>query len=315
MNCCEIFVPIYLIRRGRCFRSIELYQQNFDELGKLRVQLRHPYQMDPKMTTQEEIMAFIAEYKPQLAPFPRYYLYPGIWTKMRLNAKHISLFPANEVCSQEYERLGKDTCYVENWLQTHLEAPLNCTFPYVQEIRKEKALKSCEPMQLIDHYDSAVQTTNYTIHSCVLACDRWEYMVSMEKIDMTRVYKNASEFDFAYRIDMSYNDLQYEFIEEVSTLTFVGLIAQIGGQLSLFMGSSILNLIQACIMAVLLLHRTLLRKGRHQVQIIGNEPTNVGESPIQNNAFHHRNKLRSAIPLENMMSQTYEDKLTQRHYL
>ncbi|KAL3095761.1 hypothetical protein niasHT_024057 [Heterodera trifolii] len=230
MNCCEIFVPIYLIRRGRCFRSIELYQQNFDELGKLRVQLRHPYQMDPKMTTQEEIMAFIAEYKPQLAPFPRYYLYPGIWTKMRLNAKHISLFPAKEVCSQEYERLGKDTCYVENWLQTHLEVPLNCTFPYVQEIRKEKALKSCEPIQLIDHYDSAVQTTNYTIHSCVLACDRWEYMVSMEKIDMTRVYKNASEFDFAYRIDMSYNDLQYEFIEEVSTLTFVGLIAQIGGQ-------------------------------------------------------------------------------------
>uniref|UniRef100_A0A914I1I1 Uncharacterized protein n=1 Tax=Globodera rostochiensis TaxID=31243 RepID=A0A914I1I1_GLORO len=261
MNCCEIFEPIYLIRRGRCFRSIKLYQRNFDELGKLRVQLRQPYQMGLNLTAQEEIMVFIAEYKPQLAPFPRYYLHQGIWTKMRLNAKHISLFPAEEVCSQANAKMGKDTCYVENWLQTHVEGLLNCTFPYIQQIRKDRKLNSCEPLKLIENYETAVQTTNYTIHSCVLACDRWEYMASLEKIDMSRVYRNVSQLPFVYRIDLSYNDLQYELIEEVSTLTLVGLIAQIGGQMSLFMGSSILNLIQAIIMAVLLLHRALRRTG------------------------------------------------------
>ncbi|KAL3073468.1 hypothetical protein niasHT_038606 [Heterodera trifolii] len=277
LDCCKIFEPIYLIRRGRCFRSIKLYQRNFDELGKLRVQLRQPYKMDPQMKDQEEIMAFIAEYKPQLAPFPRHYLQQGTWTKMRLNAKHISLFPAEEVCSQTNDQLGKDTCYVENWLQTHVEGPLNCTFPYVQEIRKDRQLESCEPLKLVDNYINAVQTTNYTIHSCVLACDRWEYMVSIEKIDMSRVYKNVNVLPFIYRIDLSYNDLQYELIEEVSTLTLAGLIAQIGGQMSLFMGSSILNLIQATIMVILLLHRTYGRTNNqiHDGQI--QEPVQLNE--------------------------------------
>ncbi|KAI3418195.1 hypothetical protein GPALN_010412 [Globodera pallida] len=183
---CLLIGLLTIFRRGRCFRSIELYQRNFDELGKLRVQLRQPYQMDLNLTAQEEIMVFIAEYKPQLAPFPRYYLHQGIWTKMRLNAKHISLFPAEEVCSQANAKLGKDTCYVENWLQTHVEGPLNCTFPYIQHIRKDRKLN-----------------------------------------------RNVSELPFVYRIDLSYNDLQYELIEEVSTLTLVGLIAQIAIQNSL----------------------------------------------------------------------------------
>lgn len=47
------------------------------------------------------------------------------------------------------------------------------------------------------------------------------------------VYGNSSPIPFAYRIDLSYNDLQFELIEEVATVTFMGLIAQIGGQVCL----------------------------------------------------------------------------------
>lgn len=45
----QVFEPIYLIRRGRCFRTISLYQKNFDELGKLRIQLMHPPEMDKNL--------------------------------------------------------------------------------------------------------------------------------------------------------------------------------------------------------------------------------------------------------------------------
>lgn len=42
------------------------------------------------------------------------------------------------------------------------------------------------------------------------------------------------DLPFIYRVDVSFNDLQYELIEEVSTVTFAGLIAQIGGQVCVF---------------------------------------------------------------------------------
>uniref|UniRef100_A0A915M127 Uncharacterized protein n=1 Tax=Meloidogyne javanica TaxID=6303 RepID=A0A915M127_MELJA len=138
LDCCKVFEPIYLIRRGRCFRTISLYQKNFDELGKLRVQLMHPPEMDKNLNKIKEIIAFVAEHKPQIAPFPRYYLYPNVWTKMRLSARRIRLFPAAEVCSDEYLNVGKDICYIERWIQTYLEGPLNCTYPYMNEIRPTK---------------------------------------------------------------------------------------------------------------------------------------------------------------------------------
>ncbi|KAL7070910.1 hypothetical protein ACQ4LE_010091 [Meloidogyne hapla] len=276
LNCCKVFEPIYLIRRGRCFRTISLYQKNFDELGKLRVQLMHPPEMDKNLNKIKEIIAFIAEHKPQIAPFPRYYLYPNVWTKMRLAARRIRLFPAAEVCSDQFLNVGKDICYIERWIQTYLEGPLNCTYPYMNKIRPTK-LSSCDPNTIIENYSNAVENANYTMQSCILPCDRWEYTVSMEKIDTLLVYGNSSPIPFVYRIDLSYNDLQFELIEEVATVTFMGLIAQIGGQMSLFMGSSILTLTQAAIMLIILIHRFLKDKQR-QRNIVGDVNNELKES-------------------------------------
>ena len=63
----------------------------------------------------------------------------------------------------------------------------------------------------------------------MLAFPPQEFQI-VQKIDTASVYKNVSRLPFIYRIDLSYNDLQFELIEEVTTLTFAGLIAQIGGQ-------------------------------------------------------------------------------------
>uniref|UniRef100_A0A915NE93 Uncharacterized protein n=1 Tax=Meloidogyne floridensis TaxID=298350 RepID=A0A915NE93_9BILA len=285
LDCCKVFEPIYLIRRGRCFRTISLYQKNFDELGKLRIQLMHPPEMDKNLNKIKEIIAFVAEHKPQIAPFPRYYLYPNVWTKMRLSARRIRLFPAAEVCSDEYLNVGKDICYIERWIQTYLEGPLN----------------SVEIL-------------------CILACDRWEYTVSMEKIDALLVYGNSSPIPFAYRIDLSYNDLQFELIEEVATVTFMGLIAQIGGQMSLFMGSSILTLTQAAIMTIILIHRFLMDKQR-QRNIVGDvvnnkfkenngkEELNTNER-INLNKFINQSSTSSSIPLNTIS----KSKISERNF-
>jgi hypothetical protein len=41
MNCCAIFEPSYVMRRGRCFSSVKLYQRNVDELGKIVLKMNH----------------------------------------------------------------------------------------------------------------------------------------------------------------------------------------------------------------------------------------------------------------------------------
>lgn len=40
LNCCEIFEPRYVMRRGRCFSSIRLYQNDSDEIGKLTLSIK-----------------------------------------------------------------------------------------------------------------------------------------------------------------------------------------------------------------------------------------------------------------------------------
>ncbi|KAF7640019.1 hypothetical protein Mgra_00000464 [Meloidogyne graminicola] len=144
----------------------------------------------------------------------------------------------------------------------------------MNEIRQTK-LKSCNPNIIIKNYANAVENANYTMQSCILPCDRWEYTVSMEKIDTLLIYGNTTLIPFIYRIDISYNDLQFELIEEVATVSFMGLIAQIGGQMSLFMGSSILTLTQAIIIC-------LKDKKRNNL---------IRDVNINNNSFNNKKKL------------------------
>lgn len=119
---------------------------------------------------------------------------------------------------------------------------------------------SCEPLLLYKNYNKSVENMQYANHNvnlfkciphfgkelyflklflkpnsfinvqCVLPCDRWEYTVAVDKTDFRTIFNNRTDDELKYRIDVSYNDLQYELIEEVSTITFAGLISQIGGQ-------------------------------------------------------------------------------------
>ncbi|MFH4976531.1 hypothetical protein AB6A40_003240 [Gnathostoma spinigerum] len=258
-NCCEIFEPSYLIRRGRCFKtSGELYQRSFDELGKLRLQMRRPITMDSARMSNDELIFFIGEAKPDIELFPRYFLYEHEFTRFRLTARQLNLLPGTEHCSEAYTGVGKATCYLIKWLIDSLENPYKCTFPYMDKIR-ETGLPSCDAELLVKNYARIVNAEGYSTHNCTLACQRWEYSVN---IDRTKGPSTEEFFGSSYnfRADISYNDLQYEEITEVKTITFVGLLSQIGGQLSLFLGSSFLTIVQIVILLVILSSRMARRK-------------------------------------------------------
>ncbi|KAH7724658.1 Protein DEL-8 [Aphelenchoides avenae] len=203
----------------------------------------------------QQIIVYVGERKPHIAPFPRYYMYSGTWVKFRVTARHVQLFEEEEKCSSTNNNSSKDTCYVEKWLQSSVEDPLKCTYPYMDTLRSVD-LPSCHPEVLVGNYSNSVESSNYTTHSCVLPCDRWEYTVAIDKTSLEDVRPKRT-FPFKYRVDVSYNDLQYEHIQDVKTVSFFGLLSQIGGQLSLFLGSSILTLTQAVIMIVLVVKRYL----------------------------------------------------------
>ncbi|CEF70858.1 Na+ channel, amiloride-sensitive family-containing protein [Strongyloides ratti] len=252
LDCCKIMIPTYTIRRGRCFRTIELKQKTFDELGKLKLEIRKPKFMT-KNNKNIEIIAFIGEHKESLAPFPRYYINEGSWIRMRIFAKYINLIERDGICTDEVNSISKASCYLRDWMRTKVEDPLNCTFPFVS-LSKEVKLDGCRPEKLAKVYRN-IDDANYISHNCILSCDRWEYTVVSETPKSLTNPDDEKYINFDYRLDVSYNDLQYDVIEEVLTISFATLISLIGGQFSLFLGSSLLNFIQGIIMLVILSKR------------------------------------------------------------
>ncbi len=55
-------------------------------------------------------------------------------------------------------------------------------------------------------------------------------------------------------------NLEYEFFEEIQTVTFAGYVSQIGGQLSLFLGGSLVSIVQICVVVVLCASRKCIRR-------------------------------------------------------
>ncbi|VDN60731.1 unnamed protein product [Dracunculus medinensis] len=290
----RIFIPAYTIRRGKCFKTVQsLYQTNQDELGKFRLQIRLPKVMDviPK---QDQILLFIGEAKPEIEPYPRYYLYFQQYAKVRLAARQLNLLPGTEHCSNEYANVGTATCYLIKWIVDNLEKPFNCTYPYMDKIRNT-SLPSCDAEIIVKNYKKTVNAEGNNIHECILSCKRWQYFVDLDRTLGPSKEDSGGLEDYKFRVDLSYDNLQYEQLSEIYILTAFGLLAQIGGQLSLFLGTSILGLIQVTLMVTILCKRTLKRAfhpdsyeariGAYNPGLIfpqGETPNNVSYINIQN---------------------------------
>ncbi|GMT36115.1 hypothetical protein PFISCL1PPCAC_27412, partial [Pristionchus fissidentatus] len=248
LDCCKIFQPTYTIRRGRCFRAVRLHQISYDEIGKLGLRFKEPIKLFPSWSG-EELLIFLNEYKTDIAPFPRLYMYSNDYNKFRVSSTEMKLIQRDGICENENNEKGRSTCYMEKWIEQHLEGRLNCTYPYMDKLRKT-TFPACEPHVILHNYTASVQSEGYDAHDCILACNRTEYNIQIE-----RTSSNFSGLPYKYRADINYNDLQYQLIEEVTTISFLGLVAQLGGQLGLFLGSSIIDLIQLALILSIIVGR------------------------------------------------------------
>lgn len=84
-----------------------------------------------------------------------------------------------------------------------------------------------------------------TLLQCLPPCDREDYYfhryTSTDR-EMNGKFANLAD---KFRVDMHYHDLIVDKFEEVAITTIPGFVGELGGQSNLFLGMSIISVIQA----------------------------------------------------------------------
>ncbi|CAD5209576.1 unnamed protein product [Bursaphelenchus okinawaensis] len=238
--CCQLFKEHYVMLRGRCFRLVKLFQADPDYHGRLYLSMKQgpsPILSHDKM--QPQVVAYIAPPTSDVSTFPRYYLNYQSYNYLSASAKNLRLRPDVSSCFPSDERRGKNACYVRRWLYERFITPMNCT-PFYMNYRAPWA-SVCEVGKIAKIYFDIIDVSmNGT--KCLPACTRTDrYFIIYTKEHTTwDVSKNVPDFT----LEFGYTDLEYEQYEEVLTTTLPGFVSQIGGQLNLFLGVTILSVIQ-----------------------------------------------------------------------
>uniref|UniRef100_A0A914ENI2 Uncharacterized protein n=1 Tax=Acrobeloides nanus TaxID=290746 RepID=A0A914ENI2_9BILA len=254
-DCCNVLFKRQVVpRRGICYQTKRnVNQTEADDIGRLVINLKAPSSLtSPESNyTQAQMIVYITDNFEYVTDFPRYYLYPFQYNRMHFTARYIDLLPSKD-CTTKF--FGKDTeCFVKNWLFLNIILPYNCTVPYLNppylKTIKEIPVGTpiCEPIVIAKDYYDKIQlvhsgTFGYTSNDCIPGCSRWDYSTTLQQGDA------LSPFDgYTFNLEISYYDLQYEYLQEVMTSTIPGLMSQIGGQFGFFLGLSIITTIQVTI--------------------------------------------------------------------
>ncbi|KAH7719715.1 Protein DEL-7 [Aphelenchoides avenae] len=250
-RCCDVFKQHYVMLRGRCFRMRDFYQTDPDATGRLTFfvnQLTSPL-ADPN-GAQPQMIAYIADNHPDVATFPRYYIDIRKNNYIRFSATEIQLFPWNEQCSERPEDKGRASCYVRKWLRTRLIQPFNCTVFYMAH--KNPKLDICEPKVLVENYQT-MRNNSLNVAAgervsdlernliCKPACERFDHKVQFFRSDSAALKGNGSA---PFTLLASYHDLEFHRYEEVVVTTVPGFVSQLGGQSALFVGFSVISIVQ-----------------------------------------------------------------------
>ncbi|KAK0399198.1 hypothetical protein QR680_002935 [Steinernema hermaphroditum] len=237
-NCCDWFSPTYVMLRGRCFRMSGKYQVDEDEEGKLSFTIRRllsPY--GDRAGKQSQIVAYISNQKDDIAMFNRYYLSLNEWNRMRFRLRETKMLPGREGCVQRERGVGRATCFVENWHKKVVQR-FKCALFYLRS--KTPNYPVCDPFTIAENYRVLVNFSTEPI-TCLPSCIRYDHTVDVFSSELA----TTREADRSvFHLEASYTDLQYELIEEVLTTTLPGFVSQIGGQFGLFLGISLMSLVQ-----------------------------------------------------------------------
>ncbi|VDM78842.1 unnamed protein product, partial [Strongylus vulgaris] len=105
MSCCnDLFVKQVVMRRGICFQTRKFVNQTeADDIGRLVLSIKAP----PSITnphynySQPQIIVYVTDNFRNVVDFPRFYLYPHEWNRMRFTARYIELIENEDVCTQK----------------------------------------------------------------------------------------------------------------------------------------------------------------------------------------------------------------------
>ncbi|PIO68305.1 hypothetical protein TELCIR_09914 [Teladorsagia circumcincta] len=207
LNCCAVFKPTYVMMRGRCFRLVDdYYQRDVDETDKLTLYFQKIHGTLLGNTTRPQMVTYISDSHPEIAIYPRVYLSLNDWNRMRFVQRKVSMFPERSSCST---------------------AALN---------QAQYRLDSLGMLKVTPH-DRAVAAARYGRgakgtgmrkegrEQCLPACERvenrWQIMSSID---------TSPSPNYGFRLEASFNELEYEDYSEIRLTTIPRFISELGGQ-------------------------------------------------------------------------------------
>ncbi|KJH41589.1 hypothetical protein DICVIV_12433 [Dictyocaulus viviparus] len=161
INCCDdLFRRQIVMRRGICFQTRKgLNQTEADDIGRLVLSIKTlPSITSPQYNfIQPQVVVYITDNFEHVIDFPRFYLYPNEWNRIRFTARYIELIESDDVCTKEI--FGKDAeCLVRRWLLSNIVYPFNCTLSYLSHIDNLPPTNGiCKPNVIAENYYKNIQ--------------------------------------------------------------------------------------------------------------------------------------------------------------
>uniref|UniRef100_A0AC35TZZ3 Acid-sensing ion channel 1 n=1 Tax=Rhabditophanes sp. KR3021 TaxID=114890 RepID=A0AC35TZZ3_9BILA len=245
-NCCDEFKPVYVLLRGKCLRLKNYYQRDPDEIGKISITVGTlPSSLVNGNTSQKQLILYTNDGDADVSIFPRLYLNPTDWNRLRFRRRQFDLLKDNPQCTSDAKFSGKGSCFITTWMERQVVKPFGCYFYYMKYRRSN--ITTCDPDVIIANYNKTMILDIENI-KCLLACNRFETVVQMVSRTFNAVLAGLSADESPkYRLEMSYTRMQVELYQEVITTTFPGFISQIGAASGLFLGFSIITFVQLII--------------------------------------------------------------------
>ncbi|KAI6226258.1 hypothetical protein M3Y99_01309400 [Aphelenchoides fujianensis] len=256
--CCQLFTSHYVMLRGRCFRLNKLFQTDPDYQGRLYLGMNQlPSTLIEKNGLQPQVIAYIADPRSEMSTFPRYYIQLRAYNYISVSLRVVRMLKSSSQCYPNDETRGRSACYLRKWLHTRLVEPHNCT-PFYMHYRASYT-NICEPGLVARNYED-VSNVGLNGTKCLPSCFRHDRQYTLYTSENKPGRIRFQETDIPdFRLEIGYQDLEYEYYEEIVTTSVPGFISEIGGQFGLFAGVTIITVIQLLLNLAMLVGEQLKR--------------------------------------------------------
>ncbi|CAD5228038.1 unnamed protein product [Bursaphelenchus okinawaensis] len=254
-DCCEKFTPQYVMLRGKCYRMEQHYQEAPDIHGRIALLIRQlPSPFVEENGRQPQAVVFVSDNYTDISTFPRYYINLNEAIFVHFSARLLRMSPFESECSMLEEDKGRATCYVKKYHEYRVLGPLNCSLFYLNH--RVEGYQTCEPLDIVYNYNVVVNgAIGFIGERCLPHCNRWYYEFGIYRSEINERFKPKNETVF--RFESGFTNLEYEVYEQIRTTTLPGFVSQIGGQSGLFLGFSVMTLVQFSL--------SMFRFGKHGI--------------------------------------------------